>query len=161
LVGGEGFAVDASMIKADANRQRSAPGSEWQAPEAANHAVREYLAVLDDAAFGAATPVVPKFVSPADPASRWTGANGGLAFFAYCTNYLIDTSSAPSDDRSHGRRRSERRRRPTALRSKCPGNGYVDAAAGFRRHSIAAAAASTMATANNPTIINHSTDPSC
>ena len=94
LVGGEGFAVDASMIKADANRQRSVPGAEWQAPEAANHAVREYLAVLDDAAFGAATPVVPKFVSPADPASRWTGANGGLAFFAYCTNYLIDLKHA-------------------------------------------------------------------
>ena len=54
LVGGEGFAVDASMIKADANRQRSVPGTEWQAPETASHAVREYLAVLDDAAFGAA-----------------------------------------------------------------------------------------------------------
>src|SRR5207249_2762019 len=94
LVGGDGFAVDASMIKADANRQRSVPGSEWQAPEAANHAVREYLAVLDDAAFGAATPVVPKFISSADPASRWTGANGGLAFFAYCTNYLIDLKHA-------------------------------------------------------------------
>jgi transposase len=94
LVGGEGFAVDASMIKADANRQRSVPGSEWQAPETANRAIREYLAVLDDAAFGAATPVVPKFVSPADPAARWTGANGGLAFFAYCTNYLIDLKHA-------------------------------------------------------------------
>ena len=58
------------------------------------HAVREYLEVLDDAAFGAATPVVPKFVSPADPASRWTGAHGGLAFFAYCTNYLIDLKRA-------------------------------------------------------------------
>src|SRR5881396_2562777 len=44
LVGGEGFAVDASMIKADANRQRSVPGGEWQTPEAATHAVREYLA---------------------------------------------------------------------------------------------------------------------
>src|SRR5579872_4094848 len=94
LVGGEGFAVDASMIKADANRQRSVPGSEGLPPEAANHAVREYLAVLDDAAFGGATPVVPKFISPADPASRWTGANGGLAFFAYCTNYLIDLKQA-------------------------------------------------------------------
>jgi transposase len=94
LVGGEGFAVDASMIKADANRQRSVPGSEWQAPEAANHAIREYLEVLDDAAFGAATPVVPKFISNADPGSRWTGANGGLAFFAYCTNYLIDLANA-------------------------------------------------------------------
>jgi hypothetical protein len=48
----------------------------------------------DDAAFGAATPVVPKFISSADPASRWTGANGGLAFFAYCTNYLIDLKHA-------------------------------------------------------------------
>jgi len=94
LVGGEGFAVDASLIKADANRQRSVPGSEGLSPTAASHAVREYLAVLDDAAFGAATPVVPKFISVADPASRWTGANGGLAFFAYCTNYLIDLKHA-------------------------------------------------------------------
>jgi hypothetical protein len=37
---------------------------------------------------------VPKFVAPADPASRWTAANGGLAFFAYCTNYLIDLEHA-------------------------------------------------------------------
>src|SRR5207245_709813 len=66
LVGGDAFAVDPSMIKADANRQRSVPGSEWQVPEAANHAALEYLAVLDDAAFGAATPVVPKFISSAD-----------------------------------------------------------------------------------------------
>ena len=94
LVGGEGFAVDASMIKADANRQRGVPGEEGLPAEAASHAVREYLAVLDDAAFGAATPLVPKFVSPADPASRWAGATGGLAFFAYCTNYLIDLKHA-------------------------------------------------------------------
>ena len=46
--------------------------------------------MLDDAAFGGATPVTPKFVSPADPASRWTGAAKGPAFFAYSTNYLID-----------------------------------------------------------------------
>jgi transposase len=30
LVGGEGFAVDASLIEADANRQRSIPGKEWK-----------------------------------------------------------------------------------------------------------------------------------
>ncbi len=69
LVGGEGFAVDASMIKADANRQRSVPGSEGLPPQAASHAVREYLEVLDEAAFGGATPVTPKFISIADPAS--------------------------------------------------------------------------------------------
>ena len=50
--------------------------------------------MLDDAAFGAATQVIPKFISPADPAARWTGAHGGQAFFAYSTNYLIDTDNA-------------------------------------------------------------------
>jgi hypothetical protein len=53
------------MIKADANRQRSAPGDDWERPDHPGHAVREYLAVLDGAAFGAATPVVPKFISTA------------------------------------------------------------------------------------------------
>jgi len=94
LVGGEGFAVDASLIAADANRQRCVPGEQGLPPEATSRAIDEYLAVLDDAAFGAATPVTPKFISPADPASRWTGANKGLAFFAYCTNYLIDLNHA-------------------------------------------------------------------
>ena len=55
LVGGEGFAVDASLIEADANRQRCVPGAEGLPAEAASRAVDEYLAVLDDAAFGAAT----------------------------------------------------------------------------------------------------------
>jgi transposase len=94
LVGGENFAVDASLIKADANRQKGIEGDKWVAPQAADHAVQEYLAVLDDAAFGAATEVTPKFISPADPAARWTGAHGGQAFFAYSTNYLIDTDNA-------------------------------------------------------------------
>ena len=93
LVGGEGFAVDASLIAADANKQRSIPGSEWQKtcdPETASRAVKEYLATLDDAAFGAASDVTPKFVSPSDPAAQWTGAMRGPAFFAYADNYLID-----------------------------------------------------------------------
>lgn len=93
LVGGEGFAVDATLIEADANRQRSIPGAEWSKackPEAASRAVKDYLATLDDAAFGGATDVVPKFVSPSDPAAQWTGALKGPAFFAYADNYLID-----------------------------------------------------------------------
>jgi hypothetical protein len=94
LVGGEGFAVDASLIAVDANCQRCVPGEQGLPPEATSRAIDEDLAVLDDAAFGAATPVTPKFISPADPASRWTGANKGLAFFAYCTNYLIDLDHA-------------------------------------------------------------------
>ena len=94
LVGGEGFAVDASLIKADANRQRGVPGSDGLDPSVASRAVDEYLAVLDSAAFGAATEVTPKFISPADPAARWTGAQRGPAFFAYSNNYLIDLKHA-------------------------------------------------------------------
>ncbi|EJL22703.1 IS1182 family transposase [Novosphingobium sp. AP12] len=94
LVGGEGFAVDASLIKADANRQRGVPGEEGLPPDIVNHAAREYLEVLDAAVFGAASPVTPKYLSPADPAARWTSAHGGQAFFAYSTNYLIDLANA-------------------------------------------------------------------
>ena len=94
LVGGEGFAVDASLIKAEASRQKGVEGEAGLSPQAAGRAVEEYLAVLDDAAFGAATEVTPKFLSPADPAARWTGAHGGQAFFAYSTNYLIDVENA-------------------------------------------------------------------
>ena len=93
LVGGEGLAVDASLIVADANKQRSIPGKDWDKerdPKTASRAVKEYLATLDDAAFGAASDVTPKFVSPSDPAAQWTGAMRGPAFFAYADNYLID-----------------------------------------------------------------------
>jgi transposase len=93
LVGGEGFAVDASLIEAEANKGRSIPGAKWNKsidPKQAGRAVKEYLATLDDAAYGAATQVVPKFVSPSDPAAQWTGAMKGAAFFAYADNYLID-----------------------------------------------------------------------
>jgi transposase len=94
LVGSEGFAVDASLIAADANKQRSIPGEEWSVADlgaGAGRAVREYLATLDDAAFGAASEITPKFISRSDPAAQWTGAHKGHAFFAYATNYLIDT----------------------------------------------------------------------
>jgi transposase len=94
FVGGEGFAVDGSLIKADASRQKGLDGSTGLPPEATSRAIDEYLAVLDDAAFGAATDVPPKFISPADPAARWTGAHGGQAFFAYSANYLIDVDNA-------------------------------------------------------------------
>jgi transposase len=97
LVGGDGFAVDASLIEADANKQRSVPGQEWSVadiPADACQGVKDYLATLDDAAFGAASDVVPKFISPSDPAAQWTGALRGPAFFAYANNYLIDTENA-------------------------------------------------------------------
>jgi IS5 family transposase len=94
LVGGEGFAVDASLIQADASDRDRVEGAAGLPPTAAGRAVKEYLAVLDDAAFGAATEVTPKFIAPADPAARWTAAHRGPAFFAYSTNYLIDVDNA-------------------------------------------------------------------
>jgi hypothetical protein len=72
---------------------RSTPGPRWNKEldaQAASCATKEYLARLDDAAFGAASDVTPKFVSPSDPAAQWTGALRGPAFFAYSDNYLID-----------------------------------------------------------------------
>lgn len=89
LVAGEGFATDASVIKADANRQNGVPGSEgvdWE-PEQVTRPVREYLEALDEAYVGIAT---PKNLSLTDPQARWTAAPGGPAFYAYSTNYLID-----------------------------------------------------------------------
>ena len=93
LVGGEGFAVDASVIKADANRSRSTAGNEpvdLRDPRNATRAVREYLAALD-AQGEPNTP--PAAISPTDPAARWTAAPGGPAFYAYSTNYLIDVQA--------------------------------------------------------------------
>jgi len=96
LVRGEGFAVDASIIKADANRARGIPGAEvaqWRQDEAPSRAVREYLQGLEDAnptSDDDEPPTPPNNVSSTDPAARWTAAPGGPAFFAYSTNYLID-----------------------------------------------------------------------
>jgi transposase len=97
LVGGEGFAVDASLILADANKQRSVSGAEqtdWQELAGGRRAVREYLDTLDQAAWGAASEMAPKFISRSDPAAQWTGAHKGHAFFAYADNYLIDLKAA-------------------------------------------------------------------
>ena len=92
LVKGEGFAVDASIIEAEAGSKLAMPGDEphvWQNPAHCKRAVREYLEGLDNEAPGA---TIPKRISLADPQSSWTAAPGGPAFFAYSTNYLIDVA---------------------------------------------------------------------
>ena len=101
-MGADGFAVDASLIAADANKQRSVASKDWKPEEIKENAVRaarEYLATLDAAAFGAASPVTPKFVSRSDRAAQWTGAHKGHAFFAYSANYLIDTDHGVTSKR--------------------------------------------------------------
>jgi transposase len=90
LVEGEGFAIDASVVRADANRARGVPGTEaaeWKSGNGSTRAVREYVAALE-----AANPIdtPPKSVSLTDPSARYTAAPGGPAFYAYSTNYLVD-----------------------------------------------------------------------
>ena len=93
IVGGEAFAVDASLIVADAYRRRGVAKVEELDPTS-SRAVAEYLSVLDDAAFGGATPVEPKSISPTDPAARNTAAADTPAFYAYSDNYLVDLKNA-------------------------------------------------------------------
>ena len=93
IVGGQAFAVDASIIVADAHRRRSVGKVEDLDPTS-SRAVAEYLSVLDDAAFGGATPVEPKAISPTDPAARYTAAADKPAVYTYSDNYLIDLKHA-------------------------------------------------------------------
>ena len=94
LVGGHSFGVDASLIPANANQTRGIDSKEGLPLELTSRVLDEYLETLDDAAFGGSTKVVPKYISPVDPAARWTGADGGAAFFAYSTNYMVDLDNA-------------------------------------------------------------------
>ena len=51
--------------------------------------MREYLRALETQALGLTKPAN---VSLTDPQASWTCAPGGPAFFAYSTNYLVDTA---------------------------------------------------------------------
>lgn len=88
LIGGEGFAVDASVVKADASKQKHHDDDDdWGG---GSRAINEYLDAIE--ADGA--PASPaKKVSQTDPLSRWTAVLGGPAYYAYSTNYLVDTEA--------------------------------------------------------------------
>ncbi len=89
LIGGEGFAVDASVVKADASRQRhhEDDDDDWGG---GSRAINEYLDALHEEG-SSMTPA--KKVSQTDPMARWTAAPGGPAYYAYSTNYLVDTEA--------------------------------------------------------------------
>lgn len=100
LVGGEGFAVDASVIEADASRFVRVEGVEidWTDAQQARRPVREYLEALDDEY----SPIKPrqkppggaKALSPTDPAAAWTTRGRNKVMFGYSLNYLIDMENA-------------------------------------------------------------------
>jgi transposase len=95
LVRGEGFAIDASVMEADASRYHGVAGEElvdWSDPAINTRAVREYLAALDPAPDKNRT--TPKVVSVTDPCSAWTAKANKRVLFGYGLNYLIDNEHA-------------------------------------------------------------------
>src|SRR6201987_1951760 len=95
LVKGEGFAVDASVIEANASRYHGkVPGQiDWSVPELQTRAAAEFLAGLDDEDPDA-NRKPPKLISPSDPCSAWTAKANKRVQFGYGLNYLIDIANA-------------------------------------------------------------------
>jgi transposase len=95
LVKGEGFAVDASVIEADASRYHGVKPEEadWSAPERQTRAVAEFLGAVDDDEPDADRKP-PKVVSLSDPCSAWTAKANKRVQFGYGLNYLIDIQYA-------------------------------------------------------------------
>ena len=116
LVKGEGFAVDASVMEANASRYHGKPPDEleWTDAQRQKRAVAEYLAGLeaeagsqnesdggtgpDDGSDGEPQPwsdrKPPKVISPSDPSSAWTAKAKKRVQFGYGLNYLIDIEHA-------------------------------------------------------------------
>jgi hypothetical protein len=95
LVKGEAFAVDASVMEADASRYHGKAPDEidWSAPERQTRAVAEFLGALDDEDSNADRKL-PKVISPVDPCSAWTAKANKRVQFGYGLNYLIDIAYA-------------------------------------------------------------------
>jgi transposase len=96
LVKGEGFAVDASVMEADASRYHGKVPDEvdWSVPQRQTRAVKEYLAALDVDAQPNPDRKPPKLISPSDPCSAWTAKANKRVQFGYGLNYLIDIANA-------------------------------------------------------------------
>lgn len=113
LVKGEGFAVDASVMEANASRYHGKAPDEldWTNAQRQKRAVAEYLAGLEaeaqdqegkDSRGGGSdgTPAAkpdrkpPKVISPSDPSSAWTAKANKRVQFGYGLNYLIDIEHA-------------------------------------------------------------------
>lgn len=92
LVGGEGFAVDASVVEADASRYQRVEGSEidWSDKQKAQRPVRAYLAALDSENPPINPDQAPRAMSPCDPAAAWTTRGRHKVQFAYSVNHMID-----------------------------------------------------------------------
>jgi hypothetical protein len=92
----EGFAVDASVMEANASRYHGKAPEEivWAEPERQTRAVREYLAGLEAENEPNPDRKPPKVISPSDPCSAWTAKANKRVQFGYGLNYLVDTENA-------------------------------------------------------------------
>ena len=94
LVGGEGFAVDASLIEADANKRRSIPGAEWNKkeidPERRQPSGKRVSGDARRSGLRHGKLSHAEVRLAVRSAAQWTGAMKSAAFFAYADNYLID-----------------------------------------------------------------------
>ena len=113
LIKGEGFAVDASVMEANASRYHGKAPNEldWTGAQRQKRAVAEYLAGLEAEAqteadgdsrgggsggepAGKPDRKLPKVISPSDPSSAWTAKANKRVQFGYGLNYLIDVEHA-------------------------------------------------------------------
>nr|NIS42383.1 transposase [Desulfuromonadales bacterium] len=96
LVGGEGFAVDASVIEADASRYQRVEGAEiaWTPEQRSRRAIKEYVDALESEASPLNPRQKPKAMSPTDPCAAWTTRGRHKVMFGYSLNYLIDMDNA-------------------------------------------------------------------
>src|SRR6202163_66840 len=113
LVKGEGFAVDASVMEANASRYHGKAPEEldWTEKQRQKRAVAEYLAALEAEAAIEGDALnesggseskrqrryerqPPKVISPSDPQSAWTAKANKRVQFGYGLNYLIDIENA-------------------------------------------------------------------
>jgi transposase len=95
LVKGEGFAVDASVIEANASRYHGQAPDEidWSQSKRQTRAVAEYLEALEhEEPNPDRNP--PKVISRSDPSSAWTAKANKRVQFGYGLNYLIDIENA-------------------------------------------------------------------
>jgi transposase len=92
LIGGEGFAVDASVIEADASRFERIEGAEidWTEKQLSRRAIREYVDGLESESPPINPDRPPKALSPTDPCAAWTTRGRYKVMFAYSLNYLMD-----------------------------------------------------------------------
>jgi transposase len=96
LIKGEGFAVDASVMEANASRYHGKAPEDlaWTDKQRQARAVAEYLAALDEVAEPNPDRKPPKVISPSDPSSAWTAKANKRVQFGYGLNYLIDIENA-------------------------------------------------------------------